>query len=136
MQVAFQSMDLDGLLESIPKMEDGRVQGVLLFQALQTQEFADDFGDALQDFEKGVMTMFWQASFLDGMVEVNSPVDPKRIMDVVQTFMSLDLTARKEIASAVLDKWSEVMEIYKLVKEAILGEDGEDGEEKKEEEKD
>jgi len=133
MQVAFQSMDLDGLLDSIPKMEDGRINGVLLFQALQTQEFADDFGDALQDFEKGVMTMFWQASFLEGMVEVNSPIDPKRVTDVVQAFLSLDLAARKQIASAVLDQWDNIMEIYKLVKEALLGEDGEqEGEEKKE----
>merc|ERR1719272_1760287 len=125
MQVAFQSMDLDGLLDSIPKMEDGRINGVLLFQALQTQEFADDFGDALQDFEKGVMTMFWQASFLEGMVEVNSPIDPKRVTDVVQAFLSLDLAARKQIASAVLDQWDNIMDIYKLVKEALLGEDGE-----------
>jgi hypothetical protein len=126
MQVAFQSMDFENLLDSIPKMEDGRVSGVLLFQALQTQEFADDFGDALQDFEKGVMTMLWQASFLEGMVEVNSPIDPKRVSDVVQTFLGLDLAARQEIASTVLERWDEVMEIYKLVKEALHGEEEEE----------
>jgi hypothetical protein len=121
MQVAFQSMDFEGLLDSIPKMEDGRISGVLLFQALQTQEFADDFGDALQDLEKGVMTMLWQASFLEPMLEVNSPIDPRRVIDVVQTFLSLDLAARKDIAGTMLDKWSEVMDVQKFVKEAILG---------------
>merc|ERR1719491_1154226 len=69
MQVAFQSMDFEGLLDAIPKLEDGRISGVLLFQALQTQEFADDFGDALQDLERGVMTMLWQVGFLEPMVE-------------------------------------------------------------------
>merc|ERR1719272_363325 len=125
MQVAFQSMDFEGLLDSIPKMEDGRISGVLLFQALQTQEFADDFGDALQDFEKGVMTMLWQSNFLEPMVEVNSAIDPKRVSDLVQTFLTLDLAARKEIAATMMEKWDNIMDIYKLVKEALLGEDGE-----------
>jgi len=125
MQVAFQSMDLEGLLDSIPKMEDGRMGGASLFQALQTQEFADDFGDALQDFEKGVMTLLWQGNFMEPMVEVSSPVEPKRVTDVVQVFMSLDLTTRKQIAQTVLDKWTEVMDANKLVKDWLRGDEEE-----------
>mmetsp|Transcript_104630 Transcript_104630/g.197075 ORF Transcript_104630/g.197075 Transcript_104630/m.197075 type:complete len:1537 (-) Transcript_104630:70-4680(-) len=129
MQVAFGSMDIEGLIECIPKHEDNRISGILLFQALQTQEFADDFGDALQDFEKGVMTLMWQYAFLEPMLEVGSPIDPKRVLDVVGTFLSLDLAARKEIAQAVLDKWNEVLEIFKLVREALVGPEQEEPQE-------
>jgi hypothetical protein len=134
MQVAFSSMDLDSLLESIPKMEDGRIGGVLLFQALQSQEFADDFGDALQDFEKGVMTLLWQANFLEPMLEVSSPIDPKHVGEVVQTFLSLDLVTRKDIANSFLERWSDVMEILKITKDALLGVD-EAEEEKKDDDR-
>lgn len=127
MQVAFGSMDIEGLVECIPKHEDNRISGILLFQALQTQEFADDFGDALQDFEKGVMTLMWQYSFLEPMLEVTEKIEPKSVLDVVHTFLSLDLEARKEIAGIVLQKWSEVVEIFKLVKEALVGPEQEEG---------
>lgn len=135
MQVAFQSMDLDGLLDSVPKMEDGRIGGVLLFQALQNQEFADDFGDVLQDFDKGVMTLLWQGFFMEPMVEVNSPIDPKRVTDVVQLFLGLDLVARKEIAKEVLDRWTEILDITKLVQEALRGDPAADEAEGEKEER-
>lgn len=134
MQVAFNSIDVDSLLESIPRMEDGRIGGVLLFQALQNQEFADDFGDALHDFEKGVMTLLWQANFMEPMVEVTSPIDPNRVKEVVRTFLTLDLATRKEIVGAFIERWTDVMDILKLTKDAVLG--VEEGEEAKEDDED
>merc|ERR1719162_2257166 len=59
------------------------------------------------------------------MVEVSSPVEPKRVTDVVQVFMSLDLTTRKQIAQTVLDKWTEVMDANKLVKDWLCGDEEE-----------
>jgi hypothetical protein len=72
------------------------------------------------------MTLLWQASFLEPMVEVSSPIDPRRVFDVVQIFCGLDLAARKEIASTVLERWNDVMEIMKLTKDALLGADEEE----------
>merc|ERR1719201_2154148 len=75
------------------------------------------------------MTLLWQASFLEPMVEVSSPIDPKHVSDVVQNFVSLDLATRRDVANTFLQRWSDVAAIMKLVRDAILGD--EEGEEQK-----
>merc|ERR1719401_264351 len=53
------------------------------------------------------------------MLEGGSLIDPKRVLDCVQSFMLLGLEARREIAEDVLAKWDEVIEIFRLAKEAM-----------------
>eukprot|EP00931_Biecheleriopsis_adriatica_P091341 TRINITY_DN65224_c0_g1_i1.p1 TRINITY_DN65224_c0_g1~~TRINITY_DN65224_c0_g1_i1.p1 ORF type:complete len:1519 (+),score=374.86 TRINITY_DN65224_c0_g1_i1:69-4625(+) len=127
MQVALGSMDMMALLDSIPQStEDGRVSAVQLHGALQMQEFADEVGEALQDFEKGMMMLIWQMNFLEPMLEGNSLIHPDKVADCVSSFMTLDINERKNIAQQVLDRWSEVEEILKLTKEVIAPEDAEE----------
>lgn len=135
MQVAIGSMDMDALLDSIPKHEDGRFTAVQLHGALQMQEFADEVGEALQDFEKGMMMMLWQCHFLEPMLEGGSLIPPSKASECVQLFMSLDINVRKQIAGEVLEKWGEVEEILKLTREAIAVHEDPEAEEIKDEEK-
>jgi len=121
MQVALGSMDMGGLLDSIPKHEDGRISAVQLHGALQMQEFADEVGEALQDFEKGMMMLLWQRHFLEPMLEGGSLIQPGKVGECVATFMSLDISARKNIVGQVLAEWEKVEEILKLTREAICG---------------
>lgn len=136
LQVALGSMDMDLLLESIPKLEDGRINAVQLHGALQMQEFSDEVGEVLQEFEKSIMMLFWQANFLEPMLQENSLLFPSKVSECVQLFMNLDITERKAIAAEVLERWSEVQDILKLTKEAMMPTDAIEGGEEHKEEKD
>eukprot|EP00927_Polykrikos_kofoidii_P026521 TRINITY_DN23591_c0_g1_i1.p1 TRINITY_DN23591_c0_g1~~TRINITY_DN23591_c0_g1_i1.p1 ORF type:complete len:1577 (+),score=347.68 TRINITY_DN23591_c0_g1_i1:82-4731(+) len=132
MRVALDSVDMGALLDSIPRQEDGRVGAVQLMQALQLQEFPEEIGQNIKDFDKGVMTLMWQMNFLEH--EGGSLVDPKRLAYCIELFVNLDVTARREIAQAVIDKWAEVMEIFKGCLEDLAKGGEEEEEEKVEEE--
>lgn len=132
LQVALGSMDMDALLDSIPKLEDGRINAVQLHGALQMQEFSDEVGEVLQEFEKSIMMLFWQANFLEPMLQENSLLFPSKVSECVQLFMNLDITERKAIASEVLERWAEVQDILKLTKEAMAGPGEVETEEKEE----
>lgn len=149
MQVALGSINVDTLIGSLPKhevpvaREDGvaatkeqkeakelRLSGAQLISALQTQEFADEIGDFLKDFDRGMLSLMWQAHFQEQMLEPAGFVDPKKVSDAAHIFMELNVEKRRCIAQAVLDEWPRVEEILTQVKEALLG-GGEDEERKK-----
>lgn len=136
LQVALSSMDMDVLMDSIPKLEDGRINAVQLHGALQMQEFSDEVGEVLQEFEKSIMMLFWQANFLEPMLQENSVLFPSKVSECVQIFMNLDITARKAIAGEVLERWTEVQDILKLTKEAMVGPEEAIEEEKEEKDDD
>eukprot|EP00929_Paragymnodinium_shiwhaense_P013279 TRINITY_DN121142_c0_g1_i1.p1 TRINITY_DN121142_c0_g1~~TRINITY_DN121142_c0_g1_i1.p1 ORF type:complete len:1535 (-),score=494.46 TRINITY_DN121142_c0_g1_i1:571-5175(-) len=126
MQVAIGSVDLEALLNSIPRHDSGSLGAAQLLQALQLQEFADEVGQAVQDFDRGVMTLLWQMNFLEPMLEGDTLVDPKKVLDCTQLFMTLDINERKAVAQTVLEQWEQVSDIFKLTKEAIMA-DAEEG---------
>jgi len=120
MQVALSTIDLEAVMDTVyPRHDDGRVNAAQFFGAMSAQEFADEVGEALQPFDERMMTLLWQGEFLEGRHEEETVIDPRKVIDCVQTFMSLHVEARREVAGAVMDKWEEVAEILKLVKEAV-----------------
>mmetsp|Transcript_23333 Transcript_23333/g.59574 ORF Transcript_23333/g.59574 Transcript_23333/m.59574 type:complete len:1536 (-) Transcript_23333:72-4679(-) len=124
MQVALGSIDLEAQLESVyPRHEDGRISAAQFFGAMSAQEFADEVGEALQPFDERMMTLLWQVNFLERRHEEETLIDPKRVFDCVQTFMTLHVEARRQVAQAVLEKWEEVAEILSLVREAVSATD-------------
>ena len=48
------------------------------------------------------MMLFWQANFLEPMLQGDSLLFPSKVSECVQTFMGLDITARKAIAAEAL----------------------------------
>eukprot|EP00928_Gymnodinium_smaydae_P086928 TRINITY_DN71311_c0_g1_i1.p1 TRINITY_DN71311_c0_g1~~TRINITY_DN71311_c0_g1_i1.p1 ORF type:complete len:1571 (+),score=434.65 TRINITY_DN71311_c0_g1_i1:635-4714(+) len=118
MQIALSTVDVEGLFDASARQEDGRVTGVQLLQALQAHEFADEVGQALPDFANGVMTLHWQANYLEPMLEGASLVEPRHVAAGLRTFLSLHLEERKRVVRAVLAKWNEVLDVYKLALEA------------------
>lgn len=136
MQLALGSMDMDALLETVPKHEDGCISAVHLHGALQMQEFTDEVGEALQDFEKGVMTLLWQMSFLEPMLESSSLIHPSKVSQCVRTFMMIDVNERRAIVEEVLDKWEEVENIFQLLKDSLKDEDEAIEDAKKDDDKD
>eukprot|EP00913_Durusdinium_trenchii_P004853 g4508.t1 len=126
LQVALSSMDMDVLMDSIPKLEDveskdGRINAVQLHGALQMQEFSDEVGEVLQEFEKSIMMLFWQANFLEPMLQENSVLFPSKVSECVQIFMNLDITARKAIAGEVLERWTECLHLAVFTAGLISG---------------
>jgi len=119
MQVAIGSIDFESLLDVIPRSEDGRISAVQLNGVLQLQEFADDIGENIleKDFEKGVMVLLWQQNFLEPWLEGASLLDPRRVVDCVQMFQSIDIAERRDIARTFLGKWNEIQEILDLVRD-------------------
>jgi len=120
MQVALDSVDVEALLDAIPRNDEhGRIGAVQLFQALQLQEFGDEVGAAVPDFDEGMRFLLWQMNFLEGMLENSSVVEPRRVIDCVQLFMTVDVEERRRVATTVLDRWSEVMDVLKKTRDAL-----------------
>merc|ERR1719362_1417733 len=65
LQVALASIDLDALIEPLPRMDDGQINAAYLHSALAQQEFASEVGESVPDFGKAVMTLLWQARFTE-----------------------------------------------------------------------
>jgi len=118
-QVALASMSTEALLDAVPHQEDGRFSAVHFLGQLQLQEFSDEVGEAVQDFENRVMTLLWQHNFLERRQEADTLIEPNKVRDMVQIFMSLDINARRKIADEALSKWGDVAAILKHTKEAV-----------------
>jgi hypothetical protein len=96
---------------------------------LQHHEFADEIGEALPDFAGGAMILMWQASYLEPHLEGTHLVDLRRVADAANLFLTLDLEARHEIASTVLQKWSEIEDLFNLCRQALANQEKDDAEE-------
>lgn len=119
MQVALASIDLPALLDAVPHQEEGgRFTAVQLHGQLQLQEFTDEVGEAVQDFEHRMMTLLWQSNFLERRHEADTLIEPEGVLECVRIFMSLDANERRGIAAAVLDRWDDVQEVFRATREA------------------
>lgn len=119
MHVALGSIDMYALLEAVPRQDNGHFTAVHLLGQLQLQEFADEVGEAMQDFENRMMTLLWQMNFTERRHEADTLIDPKRVSECVQVFMSLDVNARRKIAETFLARWGEVEDVLKHTREAF-----------------
>jgi len=121
LQAGLSFVDVDAIVESMPRHDDGRVSAAELLQALKLHEFSGVVGEELQSFGEDVMILLWQYGFLEPLPEVGSIIDPRRVEDAVSTFLSLTLEDRKEICQMALDNFDQIQEIFNFIQAELSG---------------